>query len=88
MKFTDVYNRVIEYWDKEILISDAYPAGGQDGYLLPTLDKVFGRVEETVGHGNSWDELMVWTMLQVFWSESKRLDQSLQDLYSSLDPVY
>ncbi len=73
MKFTDIYNRVIRYWDTEILISDGYPAGCQDGYLFPTLDKVFGRAEETVGHSNAWDELMVWTMLQVFWTESKRL---------------
>jgi len=73
MKFIDIYNRVIEYWDEEILISDGYPAGGQDGFLFPTLDTAFGRVEEIVGHENAWDELMVWTMLQVFWSESKRL---------------
>ncbi len=73
MKFRDIYNRVIDCWPEEILISDGYPAGGQDGYMFPTLHKFFSEVEETIGYRNGWDELMVWTMYQSFWAEAKRL---------------
>ena len=75
MNFGDIYNRVIEYWPEEILISDGYPAGGQEGYTFPTLHKFFSEAEERVGHENGWDELMVWTMYQTFWAEAKRLIQ-------------
>jgi len=73
MKFSDIYNRVIEYWPEEIPISDGYPAGGQEGYMFPTLNKIFSEAEERIGHENGWDELMVWTMYQTFWAEAKRL---------------
>ena len=73
MKFSDIYNRVLAYWPESILISDGYPAGVQDGYLFPSLNKAFDDAEEEVGHENGWDELMVWTMYQVFWAEAKGL---------------
>lgn len=41
--------------------------------MFPTLHKFFSEAEESVGHENGWDELMIWTMYQIFWAEAKRL---------------
>ncbi len=90
MKFTDVYNRIIIKWSEEILISDGYrtskdkgyeptpsnlPSGGES-YYFPTLSKVWGQVEEAVGHEDTWGDLMVWTMFQVFHAKGKELLES------------
>jgi len=87
MKFTNIYNRIIILWSEEILISDGYqtdkdkgsestpsnaPLGGES-YYFPTLSNVWGQVEDLVGHEDTWGDMMVWTMFQIFHAKSKEM---------------
>lgn len=72
MKFSEIYRRAIEYWPDEIPVGDGYPAGA-DGFMFPTLSKVWDEVEEAAESSDEWSSLAVWCMFQAFHSESKRL---------------
>lgn len=77
IKFTDVYNRVILYWGNSCGISDMVEQA--NGYYFKTLSALWSSVEQKVGHANPWDELMVWSMFQVFHREAVRCIKMDQD---------
>lgn len=72
MKFVNIYNKIIKYWPKEIDISDGSYIKETDGYLFPSLSKIWDTIERKVGTSNEWKSLMVWTMFQVFHELAKK----------------
>lgn len=75
MKFKDIYNEVIKYFPREIDISDGYYIKGINGYMFPTLSRVWSKIEMKVGKENEWKKLMVWIIFQVAHSKAKKLWQ-------------
>jgi len=84
MQFIEIYNRIIAHWGDKIDFSDgaiSEPEHITPG-TTPTQDKSFfslsfaaqwDRIEEAVGHEDSYSDLMVWTMYQVFHTHARQL---------------
>ncbi|MCE9540464.1 MAG: hypothetical protein K8R85_14785 [Bacteroidetes bacterium] len=84
MTFIEIYNRIITHWGDKIDFSDGVifePKHKTPGNT-PTGDKSFqsgsffrqwGEIEETVGHDDTYGDLMVWTMYQVFHRHARQL---------------
>jgi len=69
MTFTEIYHSVIPFWGLEIEFSDGeFIDLGDDelGFSSDRFAAQWNRVEKEVGYENSYRELMVWTMYQVF----------------------
>ncbi len=70
VKFTDIYNRIISSWGKSCKVSDM--VAQSNGHYFKALSVLHSKVEEQIDHSNPWDELMVWSMFQVFHREAIR----------------
>jgi hypothetical protein len=76
MRFTEIYEHVLPYWGLEIDFSDGEIIDiGDDetGFFSARLSHLWNKVEEEVGYENSYYELMVWTMYQVFHQKARAL---------------
>jgi hypothetical protein len=76
MTFTEIYHSVIPFWGVEINFSDGeYLDLGDDeqGFSSDQLAALWNKVEKEVGYENSYQELMVWTMYQIFHKYAKSL---------------
>jgi|ERR1700758_1344408 len=86
MTFKEIYNRIIPYWGDKVDFSDALisktdntidtpgttPTG--DNYFHSTLlSRQWDAIEETVGHDDTYGNLMVWTLYQVFHKHASQL---------------
>jgi hypothetical protein len=79
MTFKEIYNRIIPYWGDKIVFSDAVNSkdnnkidtpnstpNGDIFFASETFRKQWDKIEEIVGHDDTYGDLMVWTMYQVF----------------------
>jgi len=76
MTFTEIYHYVLPFWGLEIAFSDAEfidLGDGEMGFSSNRFAALWNRVEKEVGYENSFYELMVWTMYQVFHSHAKTM---------------
>jgi len=86
MTFKEIYDRIIPLWGNLINFSDgsAIDSSTNDSYFRSNaLSRLWDDIEETVGHEDTFGDLMVWTMYQVFHKYAKRL--FLQEVFM-LDP--
>jgi len=85
MTFTEIYHSVIPFWGLEIEFSDGeFIDLGDDeqGFSSDRFAALWKRVEKEVGYENSYRELMVWTMYQVFHQHAKNLfEKDIHYLY-------
>ena len=85
MTFTEIYHSVLPFWGLEIELSDGEFIDLGDDELAFSSDRfaaLWNRVEKEVGYGNSYQELMVWTMYQVFHHHAKSLfEKDIHYLY-------
>jgi hypothetical protein len=91
LKFLEIYNRIIAHWGDKIDFLDgaiSEPEHKTPG-TTPTGDGSFhslsfsaqwDRIEEAVGYEDPYDDLMVWTMYQVFHTHALQL--YLQKIYT------
>jgi len=97
MTFKEIYDSVIPVWGEKIDFSDgmlieAKPSKKASGvnppaasnFFSPALSKYWNEVEETIGQENTYADLMVWTMYQVFHRHARQLFE--QGAFS-LDPT-
>ena len=76
MTFTEIYQFVLPFWGLEIEFSDGeiIPFDDEeDGFSSDRFAALWNRVEKEVGYDNTYNELMVWTMYQVFHRHAKEL---------------
>ncbi|MBS1523710.1 MAG: hypothetical protein JST50_22090 [Bacteroidetes bacterium] len=84
MKFSEIYESVIFLWGDEIDISDLTiteelsDLSNRDKHQVysafsKNLSAKWNEVELVIGPDNPYLDLMVWTMYQAFWNESKNL---------------
>ncbi|MVN23474.1 hypothetical protein [Mucilaginibacter arboris] len=80
MTFIEIYDRIIPLWGDLIDFSDGSTIDipettptNNDHFRSNTFSRLWDNVEETVGHEDTFDDLMVWTMYQVFHTYAKRL---------------
>ena len=80
MTFIEIYDRIIPLWGDLINFSDSSTIDipettptNNDDFRSNTFSRLWDNVEETVGHGDTFGDLMVWTMYQVFHKYAKRL---------------
>jgi hypothetical protein len=84
VEFQTIYSRTIKMWPEVILLDDGYPIStdkehidtpsNSGGFYFPTLDRIWAEVEDKIDHStDTWGSMMVWTMFQVFHTESTRL---------------
>lgn len=76
MTFTEIYEQIIPYWGFEIDFSDGEDLEpgtdeGGDYFFSARFSSLWKNVEREVGYENSFHELMVWTMYQVFHGYAK-----------------
>lgn len=86
MTFKEIYDRIIPLWGELIDISDASDVKPENAVDTPgttpsndnyfhsnSLSKLWDKIEETVGHEDTFGDQMVWTMYQVFHRHASRL---------------
>ncbi len=86
MTFTEIYDRIIPFWGDLIDFSDGSNAKPENAIDTPgtvptdnvyfysqSFSRLWDNIEETVGHEDTFGDLMVWTMYQVFHRHAKRL---------------
>jgi len=74
MTFTEIYHAVLPFWGLELDFTDGeFIELGDDepGFSSDKFVALWNSVEKEVGYGNSYYELMVWTMYQVFHGYAK-----------------
>lgn len=85
MTFKEIYESIIPAWGEKIDFSDgmlleaksykktfgATPAATAN-FFSPALSKQWNEVEETIGKENTFADLMVWTMYQVFHRHARQ----------------
>lgn len=89
MTFTEVYKRIIQLWGDSIEFSDGNNTKPKNAFdtpgTTPTNDNYFHsesfsqlwtNIEEIVGTDDTYGDLMVWTMYQVFHRHAKNLFQN------------
>jgi len=83
MKFNDLYNSVIEFWPRDIVVNDnGVPSPEADGHYFPSLSNARKTVEDITGDDDPWLSLMVWTMFQEFHKEAMKAARSGLDCIS------
>ena len=96
MTFIEIYNRIISYWGNKIDFSDGSvfePENKTPGTTLTDgksfQSNIFGRqwnkIEEIVGTDDTYGDLMVWTMYQVFLRHAIQLFQQNIFILKPLD---
>lgn len=77
MTFIEIYNRIIPLWGDKIDFLDGriFDPEGKTPTIIPSADYTFQSdslsrqwdgIENAVGHDDTFGDLMVWTMYQVF----------------------
>ena len=69
MTFSEIFHNVVPYWGIEINFMDGEfidLGEGDLGFSSNQFANLWKQVEQEVGYENSYNELMVWTMYQVF----------------------
>lgn len=85
MTFEEIYNRIIPLWSDTIEFEDSKqepknaidtpgtkPSGGEYFYSKK-LNNQWDNVERIVGTEDSFGDLMVWTMFQIFSQKARKL---------------
>ena len=87
MTFNEIYSRVIEQWGEVVDFSDGIfvdlkpPIPGvPPGFYCKLFIQQWNRVEQEVGHEDTYGDLMVWTLYQVFHRHAKELFR--RDIFS------
>jgi hypothetical protein len=88
MTFIEVYNRIIPHWGDIIDFSDGVisksenivdtpgTTPNEEGYFhSDSFRRQWDKIEETVGHDDTYGDLMVWTMYQLFHRHARQLFQ-------------
>ncbi len=84
MKFVEIYNRIITHWGDKIDFSDGAifepehktpgtTPSGEDSFQSNSFSRKWGEIEEIVGLDDTFGDLMVWTMYQVFHRHARQL---------------
>lgn len=84
MKFVEIYNRIITHWGDKIDFSDGTifepehktpgtTPSGENSFHSHSFSRQWDEIEEIVGHDDTYGDLMVWTMYQVFHRHSRQL---------------
>lgn len=84
MRFVEIYNRIIIHWGDNIDFSDGAifkpehntsgtTPSGEDSFQSNSFSRKWSEIEEIVGHDDTFGELMVWTMYQVFHRHARKL---------------
>jgi hypothetical protein len=86
MTFKEIYERIIPLWGDKIEFYDGLVSKPQNGINTPgttptdndyfssqLFQKQWDRIEEIVGHEDTFGDLMVWTMYQVFHRHARQL---------------
>ncbi len=94
MRFSEIYNYVIPYWGDAIEFDDGEldePASDEptEYFFSHRFSTLWNDVEREVGYGNSFYELMVWTMYQVFHRHARERfrDGIFQFSPKDIDPM-
>jgi len=91
MTFTEIYNRIINLWGDKIEFSDGIifepidktpgtTPTGEKSFQSNSFRKQWDKIEEIVGTDDTYGDLMVWTMYQVFHRHAVQLFQ--QNIYT------
>ena len=80
MTFAEIYDRIIPLWGDLIDFSDGSVIDApktmptnDDYFRSNSFSRLWEDIEEIVGHEDTFGDLMVWTMYQVFHKNAKRL---------------
>lgn len=84
MTFAEIYNRIITHWGDKIDFSDGVifkpqhktpgtTPTGDDSFQSDSFSRQWKEIEETVGHDDTYGDLMAWTMYQVFHRHARQL---------------
>jgi hypothetical protein len=77
MKFSKLYDKLIQAWPTEIALSDASPAFGKGAQLFPMLSAAFREIESEIDVKNHhWANLGQWAFFQAFHAEAAVFHQS------------
>lgn len=71
MKFEEIFNRILPLWGNNINFSDAETVDGsndftQQNFYSKKLEKKWDEIQELVGEADTYGDLMVWTMYNVY----------------------
>jgi len=82
MKFVEIYNRIIPHWGNKIDFSDGVisqpeqkmlETSGEEYFYSNTFSIQWNTIDDIIGENNTYEDLMVWTMYQVFHRHAKQL---------------
>jgi hypothetical protein len=71
MTFDDIYNRIIPLWGDKVSIEEGEFIK-DSGILFRGLSEKWDKIEKQVGYEDTFGDLMVWTMFQVFHEHAKQ----------------
>jgi hypothetical protein len=67
MTFKEVYDKIIPHWGEFIKFDDGQIDPTDESYFFSNLfSEQWNRIEKEVGYSDPFQELMVWTMYQIF----------------------
>lgn len=94
MKFNEIYDRILPLWGNNINFSDAETTDNnllftEDNFFSKKMEKKWDQVQEIVGEDDTYGDLMVWTMYQVFQAQAAKLCNQKIDYFktSSINPA-
>lgn len=84
MTFIEIYNRIITYWRDQIDFADGVifepehktpgtTPNGSESFRSRTFSSQWDSIEHVVGFEDTFGDLMVWTMYQVFHRHAVQL---------------
>ena len=84
MTFIEIYNQIIPVWSDRIDFSDGRifepehktpgtAPSGEDSFQSNSFSRQWDEIEEIVGNDDTYGDLMVWTMYQVFHKHARQL---------------
>ncbi|PSR55613.1 hypothetical protein AHMF7605_19930 [Adhaeribacter arboris] len=93
MTFKEIYDRIIPLWGDRIDFSDGYiiqperkyknlrsVTDSEDYFYSPKLSNLWNSIEENIEEKDTYGELMVWTIYQVFHKYAR--ERFEQDIFS------
>ncbi|MFN0049025.1 MAG: hypothetical protein ACKVOU_07895 [Cytophagales bacterium] len=93
MKFGEIYERILPLWGANINFEDATTTDGgerytEDNFYSKKLEKKWDTIQESIPDVDTYGDLMVWTMFQVFQSKAAILINSKVNYFktASIDP--
>lgn len=67
MTFIEIYDKIIPYWGEFIKFEDGQTDETDPAYFYSkSLSERWNKIEKEVGYNDPFEELMVWTMYQIF----------------------